>query len=203
VLAALAGPGGEGALPFDVRFAVWGAEYASARAYIEREAGRLEACAGVINLDEVGTGAEREAVYVEGNEIPWNRTLLGAFEQVGRDYLDAPGFWPEFATNPTRGGTDAYAFLPEQYKGRGWVSRPIPSTTIYTAAWNRLMRLTQTPGWATNTGSDTVVIDYSRYYHSSGDTPANTTEREPQNMVRAAKLIALTLLRLAQAETGR
>jgi hypothetical protein len=194
----LGGPGRAAPLPFAVRFVVWGAEYASARAYIDREGRNLEGCLGVINIDEAGTGAEREAVYAEGNEVPWNRELLGTLEEVGRDYLGQPGFWPEFATNPTRGGTDAYAFLPATYRGNGWVSGRIPSTTVYTAAWNRLTRVAQTPGWMTNTDSDTVIIDYSRYYHSSGDIPANTTDREPQNMVRVAKLVGLTLLRLGQ-----
>ena len=40
-------------------------------------------------------------------------------------------------------------------------------------------------------------MDDSAYYHSAGDTPENTTEREPQNMVRAVKAAGLALLRLA------
>ena len=61
--------------------------------------------------------------------------------------------------------------------------------------------LDQTPGWAGGPGDPSkVTIDYSAYYHSAGDTPANTTEREPQNMVRAVRLAGLALLRLAWAE---
>jgi hypothetical protein len=41
-----------------------------------------------------------------------------------------------------------------------------------------------------------LEIDYSAYYHSSGDTPENTTDREPQNMVRAVKAVGIALLRL-------
>ena len=41
-----------------------------------------------------------------------------------------------------------------------------------------------------------MKIDYSLYYHSSGDTPENTTEREPQNMVRAVKATGIALIRL-------
>ena len=41
-----------------------------------------------------------------------------------------------------------------------------------------------------------LEIDYSVYYHSAGDTPENTTEREPQNMVKAAKAAGIGLLRL-------
>jgi hypothetical protein len=150
---------------------VWGKEFHSAHAFITREQAALSRCLGVINIDEAGTGAEREAIYAEGNDIPWNRTLLRAFEEVGRAYLKRDGFWPEFATNPTQGGSDSYAFLPRAHKGEGWTPLEIPSTTIYTAAWDRPERLAQTPGWMTNTNSPaTVAIDYSRYYHSSGDT---------------------------------
>jgi hypothetical protein len=183
-------------LPVTLRFMIFGQEIHSAQAYIDREGRSLEDCLAVINLDEVGTGADREAIYAEGNDVPWNRDLLQTFERVGREYLRKPGFWPEFATTPSQGGTDGYAFLPPAFKGRGRASRRIPSVTVYTAAWDHPIRLTQTPGWMTNTNSPgAVMVDYSRYYHSSGDTPENTTEREPQNMLRAAKLIGITLLR--------
>jgi hypothetical protein len=187
-------------LPFSVRFVIWGQEYRSAHAFITREGEALGKCLGVINIDEAGTGASRDAIYAEGNDVPWNERLLRTFERVGRDYLGPAGFWPEFATNPTQGGSDAYAFLPVAYKGEGWTSREIPATTIFTAAWDHPEQLVQRPGWMTNTGSPTTVaIDYSRYYHSSGDVPDNTTEREPQNMVRAVRLIGITLWRLASS----
>jgi hypothetical protein len=181
-----------------IRFVVWGTEYHSAKAYIEREGAKLADCLGVINFDETGTGAEREAIYFESNDVPWNATLLRALERVGQDYLGKPGFWPEFTTNPSQGGTDSYAFLPKAYKGQDYTSLRIPATTVYTAAWDALAPLTQTPGWDSR-GWPTpgkLQIDYSAYYHSSGDTPENTTEREPQNMVRAVKAVGIALLRL-------
>jgi hypothetical protein len=188
-------------LPFSIRFAIWGEEYHSARSYVGREGSALAGCLGVINIDQAGTGAEREAVYVEGNDVPWNAPLLRQFEGVGSEHLGAPGYWPEFVTTPTQGGTDAYEFLPPRYKGTGKVSREIPSVTVYTAAWNALTRLAQTPGWPGTAGAPgAVLIDYSRFYHSSGDLPENTTEREPQNMVRVVKAVGLTLLRLAQPD---
>jgi len=191
----------DGQLPrpaVSLRFAIWGAEYHSSEAYVTREGAALASCAGVINFDETGTGAEREALYAESNEVPWNETLLRTFERVGTDYRGQSGFWPEFATNPSQGGTDSYAFLPRRYKGTGTTTLEIPATTVYTAAWDRPATLVQTPGWLTNTNDpSTVVIDYSAYYHSAGDTPANTTEREPQNMVRAVRVAGLALLRLA------
>ena len=183
---------------YSIRFAVWGAEYRSARAFIEREGETLSQLQGVINFDETGTGAERDAIYFESNEVPWNEPMLRTFESVGGDYAGRPGFWTEYTTNPSQGGTDSYAFLPRQYKGTGQTTRQIPSTTIYTAAWDKLAELNQTPGWESKGTPDPrkLKIDYSLYYHSSGDTPANTTEREPQNMVRATKVTGIALMRL-------
>jgi hypothetical protein len=181
-----------------IRFVVWGAEYASARAYIEREGERLRDVRAVINFDQTGTGAEREAIYFESNEVPWNETLLRTFDRVGSDYLNRPGFWTEYTTNPSQGGTDSYAFLPRQYRGQGYTKLEIPSTTVYTAAWDSLRSVRQTPGWESKGTPDpeNLKIDYSLYYHSSGDTPENTTEREPQNMVRAVRAAGIALLRL-------
>jgi len=181
-----------------LRFAVWGSEYASSGAYTAREGERLRHCLGVINLDEVGTGAERDAIYFESNEVPWNRALLRAFDRVGADYAGRAGFWPEYTTNPSQGGTDSYAFLPRRYKGVLASELQIPATTVYTAAWDHLGHLRQTPGWESPASPDPVhlAIDYSRYYHSSGDTPENTTDRKPEAMVRAARAIGIALLRL-------
>lgn len=184
-----------------VRFAIWGAEYHSARSYIEREGEGLGRCAGVINLDETGTGAEREAIYIEGNDVPWNEPMLRALETVGIDYLDRPGFWSELTTNPTQGGTDSYVFLPREYKGSGYTAAKIPATTIYTAAWDEPTTVAQTPGWESKgwRSGGVLTIDYSLYYHSSADTPEHTTEREPQNMVRAVKLAGIGLIRLTRS----
>ena len=181
-----------------IRFAVWAAEYRSARTYIEREGERLKQLRGVFNFDETGTGAERDAIYFESNDVPWNETILRTLESVAADYAGRAGFWTEYTTNPSQGGTDSYAFLPKQYRGTGQTSLQIPSTTIYTAAWDKLAEINQTPGWESKGTPDpkNLKIDYSLYYHSSADTPENTTEREPQNMVRATKVTGLALLRL-------
>jgi len=181
-----------------IRFAVWGAEYRSARTFIENEGEQLKQLRGVFNFDETGTGAERDAIYFESNDVPWNKTILRTLESVAGDYAGRPGFWTEYTTNPSQGGTDSYAFLPKQFRGTGQTSLQIPSTTIYTAAWDKLAELDQTPGWESTGTPDPrkLKIDYSLYYHSSADTPENTTEREPQNMVRAVKVTGLALLRL-------
>lgn len=190
-----------GTLPqprYAIRFAVWGSEYHSSKAYIDRVGTKLDELAGVFNFDETGTGAEREAIYFESNDVPWNATLLKTLESVASDYAGQPGFWTEYTTNPSRGGTDSYAFLPRQYRGTGTTTLEIPATTIYTAAWDHLGDLRQTPGWESKGTPDPVnlKIDYSLYYHSSGDTPENTTDREPQNMVRAVKVTGIALLRM-------
>ena len=183
---------------YSLKFAVWGAEYRSARTFIQKEGENLKSLLGVMNFDETGTGAERDAIYFESNDVPWNEPMLRTFEAVAADYAGRAGFWTEYTTNPSQGGTDSYAFLPKQYRGTGQTSLQIPSTTIYTAAWDKLAELDQTPGWESKGTPDPrkLKIDYSLYYHSSGDTPENTTEREPQNMVRAVKVTGLTLMRL-------
>jgi hypothetical protein len=183
---------------YSIRFAAWGAEYRSARTFIETEGEGLKRLRGVFNFDETGTGAERDAIYFESNDVPWNETILRTLEAVAADYAGRPGFWTEYTTNPSQGGTDSYAFLPKQYRGTGQTPLQIPSTTIYTAAWDKLAELDQTPGWESTGTPDPkkLKIDYSLYYHSSADTPENTTEREPQNMVRAVKVTGLALLRL-------
>jgi hypothetical protein len=143
-------------------------------------------------------------VYLEGNDVPWNEPLLRVLESVGTEYLDRAGFWPEVTTNPTQGGTDSYVFLPREYKGTGDTAVRIPSISIYTAAWDETRTVTQTPGWSTKgwRSDGPLAIDYSLYYHSSGDTPENTTDREPQNMVRAVKLAGIGLTRLLSGESA-
>ena len=192
-----------GAIPrpkYSIKFIAWGAEYRSARTYIEREGEQLSQLKGVFNFDETGTGAERDAIYFESNEVPWNETILRTLEAVAADYAGRPGFWTEYTTNPSQGGTDSYAFLPKKYRGQDYTKLEIPSTTIYTAAWDKLAELEQTPGWESKGTPDPkkLKIDYSLYYHSSADTPENTTEREPQNMVRAVKVTGLALIRLSR-----
>jgi hypothetical protein len=58
----------------------------------------------------------------------------------------------------------------------------------------------QTEGWISRAWKghpDSVVIDYSAYYHSSMDFPRYTTDKEPFNMVWAVKAVGIALLRLA------
>jgi len=201
VARALAGAAAEGLLPASrpqVRFIVWGAEYHSSRAWIAAHASEMARVKAVINYDETGTGAERDAVYYEGNDVPWNERLLRTLEAVANDHAGRSGFPKSWTSNPALGGTDAYVFLPKLYQGDALTSEKIPSTTVFSGAWDRPTRVPQTAGWKSKGWPEEgdLFVDYSAYYHSSGDTPANTTEAEPWNMERCAKLVAVGVYRL-------
>jgi peptidase M28-like protein len=191
----------EGLLPSDrttVRFAVWGAEYHSSESYVTTRTDDVRHLEAVVNFDQAGTGAERDALYFEGNNIPWNEPLLRTLEAVAQEHAGKPGFWKDYTSNPALGGTDAYSFLPGRYRGLGLTKRKIPATTVFTSAWDRPTRVAQTPGWRSKGWPEQgdLFIDYSAFYHSSADTPANTTEAEPYNIERCARLVALGLRRL-------
>ena len=154
---------------------------------------------GVLNFDETGTGAERDAIYFESNDVPWNETDAADARSRRRRLRRAPRFLDRVHDQPVA-GRHRFVCLPaaSSTKGTGQTTLQIPSTTIYTAAWDKLAELDQIPGWESKGTPDPkkLKIDYSLYYHSSGDTPENTTEREPQNMVRAVKVTGLALMRL-------
>ncbi len=192
----------EGKLPLpdsSIRFIVWGSEYGSAENYVKTQGARLHNIAGVLNFDEIGTGASRECVYFEGNDQRINDALLKTLQKVGEDYVGKKSFWHEATTNPSQGGTDSYVFLPN-YLGRlGVPIVEIPSVTVYTAAWQEAKALYQPREWRTKAWKgpvDSVIIDYSLFYHSSMDIPGTTTERESYNMVWGVKAVGIALLRL-------
>ncbi|HET9481731.1 MAG TPA: M28 family peptidase, partial [Candidatus Polarisedimenticolia bacterium] len=204
VARALAWAAAENLLPADrptVRFIVWGAELDSSRSYVASRREELRRVAAVINYDQAGTGAERDALYIEGNDIPFNAPLLRLMERVASDHAGAEGFWREWTTTPALGGTDTDAFLPREHGGHGAVAAPIPATTVFTSAWDAPVRRPQTPGWQSPGWSEPgdLFIDFSAWYHSSGDTPERTTEAEPFNMERCARLAVITILRLMGA----
>jgi hypothetical protein len=185
---------------YSIQFAIWGTEIHSTEHYVRSRADTLENILGVINLDEIGTGATRDCIYFESNDVKHNERLLRTLEKVGEDYVGKRGYWAESTTNPSQGGTDSYVFLPNYLRHLKVPDVRIPSVTVYTGAWNELKRLQQTDGWTSKAWKgppDSVYIDYSAYYHSSLDIPEMTTQREPHNMVGAAKAVGLALLRLA------
>lgn len=185
---------------FTIQFVIWGTEIHSTEHYVKERANDLEQILGVLNIDEIGTGATRDCLYFESNDIGHNERLLRTLERVGEEYAGRTGFWTESTTNPSQGGTDSYVFFPNYLRHLKVPEVEIPSVTIYTGAWNELKRMQQTDGWTSKAWKghpDSVYIDYSAYYHSSLDIPAMTTEREPHNMVGAVKAVGISLLRLA------
>ena len=185
---------------YSLKFVVWGTEIFSTENYVKQHARELQQILGVLNLDEVGTGAARNCLYFESNDLKHNEPLLRFLDTLATEFVGKKGFWSEATTNPSQGGTDSYVFLPEYLRTLKVPEVKIPSVTIYTAAWNELKPLPQIPGWkskAWHGPADTVFVDYSAYYHSSLDVPERTTEKEPFNMVVAAKAVGIALLRLA------
>ncbi len=197
----------EGLLPAsrpEVMLIVWGREYHSSEAWVRDHADRHASIEAVFNYDQVGTGTLKEAIYYEGNDIPWNAPLLRTMEAVAVAHGGPGGLWGEHTSNPSLGDTDAYAFLPRDHKGIGLTSERIPATTVFTAAWSEPMHLTQTPGWVSPgwPDGDALTIDFSRYYHSVADTPENTTQRTPGTIERAARLVLLSIRRLMIGADG-
>jgi hypothetical protein len=187
-----------------IRFIVWGSEYNSAGSYVKRHAKELKNILGVINYDEIGIGKMRQCLYFEGNDVPHNHDLLKLFERIGEEYVGQKGFWKEATTNPSQGGTDSYVFLPKYLDYLDVPVEKIPSITVFTAAWNEPKSLRQTKGWSSKAWKghpDSVIIDYSPYYHSSLDIPVFTTDKEPANMVWGVKAVGIALLRLLWQES--
>ena len=185
---------------YTIKFIIWGSEIYSTEHYVRRHQDALGKILGVLNYDEIGTGATRNCLYFESNDVEHNEKLLRMLERVGEEYVGRKGFWEESTTNPSQGGTDSYVFLPDWLDRLNLPKAEIPSVTIYTGAWNKWKTIPQTEGWSSKAWKghpDSVTVDYSAYYHSSLDTPARTTEREPFNMVWGVKAVGIALLRLA------
>jgi len=185
---------------YSIRFIIWGTEIFSTEHYVQLNKDSLEYILGVLNFDEIGTGATRNCLYFESNDVKYNEPMLRVLQRIGEKYVGKKGFWSEATTNPSQGGTDSYAFFPDNLRHLRVPDVKIPSVTIYTGAWNELKPMPQTPGWTSTAWKgprDTVYIDYSAYYHSSLDVPSRTTEREPFNMVGAVKAAGMALMDLA------
>ena len=183
-----------------IKFIVWGSEYASSENFVKQRGDGLRNTVGVLNFDEIGTGATRNCIYFEGNDNKVNEPLLATLKKVGEDYVGKKSYWKEATTNASQGGTDSYVFLPNYLSRLGVTVVNIPSVTVYTAAWEEPRSIYQPREWRTSAWKgvqDTVVIDYSLYYHSSLDIPALTTDKEPFNMVWGVKAVGIALLRLA------
>lgn len=182
-----------------IKFIVWGSEYHSSRSYVKAHEDSLNKILGVINYDEIGVGKSRHCLYFEGNDVSQNHDILKLFEHIGEEYAGKKGFWKEATTNPSQGGTDSYVFLPNSLDDLDVPNEEIPSMTVFTAAWNEPKPMKQTRGWLSKAwkgNPDSVIIDYSPFYHSSLDIPALTTDKEPANMVWGVNAVGIALMRL-------
>ncbi len=181
---------------WDIRFISWGTEIGSTRQYVQNVSGDEPRLEGVINYDQAGFGSWRDALYFEPDDVPINLEIINIIRTVAGDHLGQKGFPEHFASTKSQGGTDSYVFQSERVVGEDVV----PSITVYTSAWDRLNPLPVTPGfspvnWFEDEEDGMVTVDGDAFYHSAGDTPENTTDREPWNMGWCARLGLLTARR--------
>ncbi len=195
-----------GAIPrpaWDLRFAVWGGEMSSTRGYVNdlgTDRSHLEA---VINFDQSGFGASKDALYVEPDDVAINRPLVTIVRAVMKDHLGAAGFPAHAASIQHQGGTDSYVFQDARSTG----SSLYPAVTLYTSAWDHERALPVTEGfpplnWYSDEKPGMVTVDGDPFYHSVGDTPANTTDREPYDMGWCARVGLISALRLVGQSNG-
>jgi hypothetical protein len=181
---------------WDLRFASWGGEISSAREYlagVEKDPSRLQA---VFNYDQSGFGSSKEALYVEPDDVVANKEIVTLVRTVMTDHLGTRGFPEHAASIKSQGGTDSYVFQP-----RTQGATIYPSVTLYTSAWDKERAQPVTEGfppinWYAGEQPGMVTVDGDAFYHSVGDTPANTTDTEPSNMGWCARVGLLSALRL-------
>jgi hypothetical protein len=184
---------------WDLRFASWGGEISSTREYLasmEKDASKLQA---VINYDQSGFGSSKDALYVEPDDVAVNKDVITIVRDVMKDHLGTKGFPGRAASVKSQGGTDSYVFQNTRTPGA-----PLyPAVTLYTSAWDRERTVPVTEGfpplnWYADEKPGMVTVDGDPFYHSVGDTPANTTDTEPSNMGWCARVGLLTAQRLMQ-----
>jgi hypothetical protein len=170
----------------EVRFAVWGSEIASTRTYMKQ---RLEDAApllGVLNYDQAGYGSGTDQFNIEPDDIEANHGLIHTLLGVLEDHGKTEGFPQRWATNKSLGGTDSYVFSGSKL----FRAEQRPALTLFTSAWDKPDEQKRTAGMPGEswTDRDLVNVDYDNYYHSAGDTPENTVDKEPFNMGWCARI---------------
>jgi hypothetical protein len=182
---------------WDLRFASWGGEIASTREYLasmDKDPSRLQA---VFNYDQSGFGASKDALYVEPDDILVNNEVVTLVRAVMKDHLGVKGFPQHAASVKSQGGTDSYVFQNTRTLGAALY----PAVTLYTSAWDKERTVPVTDGfpplnWSADEKPGMVTVDGDPFYHSVGDTPANTTDTEPFNMGWCARVGLLGARRL-------
>jgi hypothetical protein len=193
-----------GAMPqpaWDLRFASWGGEMSSTREYaaaMDKDSCRLQA---VFNYDQSGFGSSKNALYVEPDDIAINKEIIALIRAVMKDHLGAGGFPEHAASIKSQGGTDSYVFQNTRAPG----ATLYPAVTLYTSAWDKERTQPVTEGfpplnWYADEKPGMVTVDGDPFYHSVGDTPANTTDTEPFNMGWCARIGLLSCLRLMSSK---
>jgi hypothetical protein len=181
----------------EVRFAIWGSEIHSTRDYLKQRVPSEGRLLGVINYDQAGFGSGADQLNVEPDDLPGNVALVRALCDVlaerapkhaeGGACEHSPGDFPaHWATNKSLGGTDSYVFSGSPYFKDG----VLPAVTVFTSAWGKPDEHARTAGMPGESWRERelVSVDYDNYYHSAGDTPANTTDKEPWNMAWCARV---------------
>ncbi|MCX6553243.1 MAG: M28 family peptidase [Acidobacteria bacterium] len=184
---------------WDIRFVSWGGEIASTREYVTSMDGESSRLQAVINYDQSGFGSWKDALYVEPDDTPANHGVIAVVRSVMTDHLGAEGFSTRAASIRSQGGTDSYVFQP-----RTQGATVYPAVTLYTSAWDRERAVPVTEGfpplnWYPGETPGMITVDGDAFYHSVGDTPANTTDTEPSNMGWCARVGLLSALRLMSA----
>ena len=173
--------------PRELRFAVWGKEIHSTSYYMKGLDPETDGpLLGVINYDQAGYGSGADQLNIEPDDLPANKQMIHTILGVLAEFEGKAGLPAHWATNKSLGGTDSYVFSRSKLFKEG----KRPSLTLFTSAWDKpdvQKRTDGMPGESWNDG-DEVNVDYDNYYHSAGDTPENTTDKEPWNMGWCARV---------------
>jgi len=182
---------------WDLRFVSWGGEMTSTREYLSTMSDDPSKLQAVINFDQSGFGSSKDALYVEPDDIAVNAAVIAAARGVMQDHVADGGFPQHAASVKTQGGTDSYVF-----QNTRTPNAPLyPAITFYTSAWDKPQAVKMTDGfppinWYADEKPGIITVDGDPFYHSVGDTPANTTDTEPANMGWCARVGLISAWRL-------
>lgn len=176
----------------ELRFAIWGTEIASSRAYLAALADDPSPLLCVLNYDQAGYSSGADALYLEPDDLPANEPFVRALCGELARRAGAHGLPPRFASTRSQGGTDSYVFSSDE----ALAARGVPALTLYASAWERTRELERSPGMRGESWSERERVEVvgDLHYHSAGDTLENTIEREPQHMEWGARTGLLALM---------
>ncbi|MEI6670284.1 MAG: M28 family peptidase [Acidobacteriota bacterium] len=188
---------------WDIRFAAWGGEIASSREYLASLGADLSKLQAVFNFDQAGFGSTRDALYVEPDDVPANAAVMAVVRAVMAEHIGAPGFPAHAASLKSQGGTDSYEFQNPRTPG----AVQYPAVTLSTSSWDKPQQVPLTPGfpplnWYPDEKPGMITVDGDAFYHSVGDTPANTTDTKPADMGWCARVGLISALRLMADPTA-